>query len=224
MLDCARALCGKFDVAAEIEADGGTAAPLAGDLARRDAWRALYSAAREAYRSLSVLVHSASPPRIETQTALQVSEDEWDAMVDTNLRAGFFPAQAAARDMRAGNLAGRIVLMTSLHAHTPRNLPHYSAAKAGQVMVVRELARALGSAGIRVNGIAPGAVPGGGFRGDPVALGRQIALGRVARPEEIARAVMMLLDNELAGYITGEVLAVDGGLDQFNWMQPPANP
>jgi len=59
-----------------------------------------------------------------------------------------------------------MLYMTSLHAHSPRNLPHYSATKAGQTMLVKELARALGGDGIRVNAIAPGAVPGGGFAAD----------------------------------------------------------
>jgi 3-oxoacyl-[acyl-carrier protein] reductase len=65
--------------------------------------------------------------------------------------------------MKAGDIKGRILFITSLHAYTPRNLPHYSATKAGQTMVVKELARALGTYSIRVNAIAPGAIPGGGF-------------------------------------------------------------
>ena len=81
-------------------------------------------------------------------------------MVNTNLRSGFFLAREMAADMIGAGLRGRILFMASLHEHTPRNLPHYAASKAGQVMVVKELARALGPAGIRVNAIAPGAIPG----------------------------------------------------------------
>jgi len=72
-------------------------------------------------------------------------------------------AREIARKMMANGVSGRMLFVTSPHASTPRNLPHYSAAKAGQTMVVKELAKALGPHGIRVNAIAPGAVPGGGF-------------------------------------------------------------
>ena len=64
--------------------------------------------------------------------------------------------------MKEHKIKGRMLFITSLHAYTPRNLPHYSATKAGQTMLVKELARALGRDGIRVNAIAPGAIPGGG--------------------------------------------------------------
>ena len=79
------------------------------------------------------------------------------------MRSGFLLAREIARKMIADGVHGRMLFVTSLHADSPRNLPHYSASKAGQTMVVKELAKALGPHGIRVNAIAPGAVPGGGF-------------------------------------------------------------
>jgi 3-oxoacyl-[acyl-carrier protein] reductase len=87
----------------------------------------------------------------------------------------------------------------SLHAHTPRNLPHYSATKAGQTMIVKELARALGADGIRVNAIAPGAIPGGGFDADATDLQRMIPLGRTGTPDDIADMAVALLCDRFLG-------------------------
>ena len=132
--------------AAAIAEAGGAAEAVTADLAGTDGWRA---ALPDAAAPVSMFVHSASPPRREDDTALVVSEGTWDDMLNTNLRSGFFLAQELARRMTAGGIKGRMLFITSLHAETPRNLPHYAAAKAGQTMVVKELARALGPAGIR---------------------------------------------------------------------------
>jgi len=134
--------------------------------------------AQEAVRRLSkvsLFVHAASPRRQETQKALQVSEAQWREMLEVNLNAGFLIAQALGNHMVENGIKGRMLVVTSLHAWSPRNLPHYSAAKAGQTMVVKELARALGLHGIRVNAIAPGAIPGGGFAA-PQAMADKIGI------------------------------------------------
>src|SRR4029453_8625196 len=109
--------------------------------------------------SVSIFVHAASPRRQESQKALQVTEAEWREMLEVNLNAGFLIAQALGRRMVERAVKGRMLFVTSLHAWSPRNLPHYSASKAGQTMLVKELARALGPYGIRVNALAPGAIP-----------------------------------------------------------------
>jgi NAD(P)-dependent dehydrogenase (short-subunit alcohol dehydrogenase family) len=113
-----------------------------------------------------------------------------------------------------------MLFITSLHAYTPRNLPHYSATKAGQTMLVKELARAFGPAGIRVNAIAPGAIPGGGFAANVGALTPKIALGRVGTPADIAGMAVALLSDRFAGYVTGTTVVVDGGLALHNWIDP----
>jgi 3-oxoacyl-[acyl-carrier protein] reductase len=113
-----------------------------------------------------------------------------------------------------------MLYLTSLHAETPRNLPHYSAAKAGQTMLVKELARALGPHGIRVNAIAPGAIPGGGFAADVAALEAKIAMGRAGTPEDIAGMAVALLSDQFSGYVTGTTVVVDGGLALHNWIDP----
>ena len=206
---------------AVAEALGATFLPA--DLARPDAARPLFDTALAAAGGrLSLFVHSASPRRPESQHLLAVTEAEWDAMLTTNLRAGFVLGQAAGRHMIADGVRGRMVFVTSLHAATPRNLPHYSAAKAGETMLVKELARALGPHGIRVNAIAPGAIPGGGFAADVAALERMIPLGRTGTPEDIAQMAVVLLSDRFAAYVTGTTVAVDGGLALFNWIAPAA--
>ncbi|MDA0983687.1 MAG: SDR family oxidoreductase [Proteobacteria bacterium] len=166
---------------------------------------------------VSIFVHAASPPRRETQTALAVTEVEWRAMLEVNLNAGFLIGQALGRHMREKKIKGRMLFVTSLHADSPRNLPHYSASKAGQTMVMKELARALGKDGIRVNAIAPGAVPGAGFKGSPGLVDR-IALGRVGKPADIAPMAVAILSEKFGAYMTGSTVVVDGGIALYNWL------
>jgi NAD(P)-dependent dehydrogenase (short-subunit alcohol dehydrogenase family) len=188
------------------------------DLTAPGAAQRLFDAALDALGSVSVFVHCASPRRRESETALAVSETEWDAMVTVGLRSGFLLGQAAGRHMRARNIKGRMIFITSLHAYSPRNLPHYSATKAGQTMVVKELARALGPAGIRVNAIAPGAIPGGGFDADVSALEKMIPLGRTGTPDDVAGVAVALLCDRFSRYVTGTTVAVDGGIALYNWI------
>jgi NAD(P)-dependent dehydrogenase (short-subunit alcohol dehydrogenase family) len=177
-------------------------------------------AADEAIRRLgkvSIFVHSASPRRQEAQTALAVSEAQWREMLAVNLDAAFALAQTLGRHMVQEKIKGRILVITSLHAETPRNLPHYSAAKAGQAMLVKELARALGPQGIRVNAIAPGAIPGGGFNAPP-GLVEKIPLRRFGTPADVAAMAVAVLSERFGAYVTGATLVVDGGIALHNWI------
>jgi NAD(P)-dependent dehydrogenase (short-subunit alcohol dehydrogenase family) len=178
----------------------------------------LVDAAIERLQKISIFVHAASPPRKESQTATQVTESEWREMLEVNLNAGFLIGQRLGNHMREQKIRGRMLFVTSLHAESPRNLPHYSASKAGQTMVMKELARALGPAGIRVNALAPGAVPGAGFKGSPE-LVQRIALGRVAKPEDIAPMAVAVLSERFGAYVTGATIVVDGGLALYNWLE-----
>jgi NAD(P)-dependent dehydrogenase (short-subunit alcohol dehydrogenase family) len=187
------------------------------DLSQAGAAAGLAESAIRALGQVSIFVHAASPPRRETQTALAVTEAEWRAMLEVNLNAGFLIAQALGRHMREKKIRGRMLFVTSLHAHAPRNLPHYSASKAGQTMVMKELARALGPDGIRVNAIAPGAVPGAGFKGSP-GLVERIALGRVGKPADIAPMAVAILSEKYGAYMTGATVVVDGGIALYNWL------
>jgi 3-oxoacyl-[acyl-carrier protein] reductase len=168
---------------------------------------------------VSVFVHAASPRRQEAQKALQVSEAQWREMLEVNLNAGFIIAQALGNHMVQNAVKGRMLVITSLHAWSPRNLPHYSAAKAGQTMLVKELARALGPHGIRVNAIAPGAIPGGGFAA-PQAMVDKIPLKRFGTPAEVAAMALAVLSERFGAYVTGATIAVDGGMALHNWIEP----
>jgi NAD(P)-dependent dehydrogenase (short-subunit alcohol dehydrogenase family) len=169
---------------------------------------------------VSIFVHAASPRRREEHTALEVSEATWREMQEVNLNAGFLLGQALGRHMRERRIRGRMLYITSLHAYAPRNLPHYSAAKAGQTMLVREFARALGPDGIRVNAIAPGAIPGGGFDASKnPGLLATIPMGRFGTPADVAAMAVAVLSERFGSYVTGATIAVDGGIAQHNWIE-----
>jgi len=207
-------------IAQAIEAEGGKVLAVDRDdfdLSLPGSALSLVETAIKKLNKVSLFVHAASPARKESQTALAVTEAEWREMLEVQLNAGFLIAQALGRHMRDENIRGRMLFVTSLHADSPRNLPHYSASKAGQTMVVKELARALGPAGIRVNAIAPGAVPGAGFKGSP-GLVEKIALKRLGTPEDIAPMAIALLSHKYGSYITGATIVVDGGLALYNWL------
>ena len=214
---------GGEDAAAALRAGGSDARFIGADLSTDAGPMALLRETLEVLGSLSILVHAASPRRLEADHLLAVSQATWDEMLAVNLRAGFVLAREAAREMIARGVKGRMLFVTSLHAHTPRNLPHYSAAKAGQTMLVKELARALGPHGIRVNAIAPGAVPGGGFDASGAGikrLTRCTSLRRLGTPEEIAGMAVALLADRFSAYVTGTTVVVDGGLALHNWIEP----
>ena len=180
--------------------------------------------ADEAIRKLgrvSIFVHCACPARQETQNVKNVTYAQWREMLAVNLDAAFLLGQALGNHMREQKIRGRMLITTSLHAESPRNLPHYSAAKAGQTMLVKELARALGPHGIRVNAIVPGAIPGEGFKGLP-GMEKTIPLGRFGTPADVAAMALAVLSERFGAYVTGASILVDGGIALHNWI-PPSN-
>src|SRR6185369_5255879 len=210
-------------LAAALAAEG--AAVFGADLADADLSRPGEAArlAAEAVSRLgrvSIFVHAASPRRQERQKALEVTEAEWREMLEVNLNAGFLIAQALGRHMVERAVKGRMLFVTSLRAWSPRNLPHYSASKAGQTMLVKELARALGPHGIRVNAIAPGAIPGGGFNAPP-GMVEKIPLRRFGTPADVAGMAVAVLSERFGAYVTGSTVVVDGGIALHNWIEPP---
>lgn len=119
------------------------ALPWVGDLARPDACDELLATADAALGQVSHFVHSASPPRREADHALAVDGGTWQQMHAVNLDAGFHLARELAKRLIAAKRPGSFLFLTSLHAGTPRNLPHYSTAKAGMAMLVKGSRRAL---------------------------------------------------------------------------------
>jgi NAD(P)-dependent dehydrogenase (short-subunit alcohol dehydrogenase family) len=209
------------DIVAPPEDDGIDF--LAADLSKRGGWRDLLTGAIDKLGTVSLFVHAASPRRREADTPLVVTEETWDAMTDINLRSGFFLGREIGRHMRDHKIKGRILLITSQHRETPRNLPHYSASKAGMTMVMKELARVLAPDGIRVNAIAPGAIPGGGFVADNLSeLVAQIPLGRPGTPDDIAQVAIAVLSERFGRYVVGTTVEVDGGIGLLSWIPPKA--
>jgi len=191
------------------------------DLSTPDGARRLADMAIEKLGKVSIFVHAASPRRQETQTALQVTYEQWREMLSVNLDAAFVLGQKLGLHMKEKRIKGRMLITTSLHAESPRNLPHYSAAKAGQTMLVKELARSLGPHGIRVNAIVPGAIPGEGFKGLP-GMEKTIPLGRFGTPADVAAMALAVLSERFGAYVTGASILVDGGIALHNWI-PPSN-
>ena len=182
---------------------------------------ALLADARSAIGQVTHFVHSAAPARRETDHALAVTRETWERMHAVNIDAGFHLSRELARQLIASREPGSFLVLTSLHADTPRNLPHYSTAKAALAMLVKELAKTLGRFGIRVNALVPGAIAAGRFVADP-SLARHIPLGRLGRSEDLAPMALAVLSNRISGYVTGAAFVVDGGLSLTNWFDPPA--
>jgi 3-oxoacyl-[acyl-carrier protein] reductase len=191
-----------------------------GDLGRDGACDELLAEAERVLGQPTMLVHSASPPRHERDHLFDVSTETWRQMRAVNVDAAFELGRSLARQWVAKDIPGRILLLTSLHTETPRNLPHYSSSKAGMAMLVKEFAKSLGQHQIRVNAMVPGAVAAGGFKADP-ALAAHIPLGRIGSAADLAPMALAVLSNKMASYVTGTSIVVDGGLSLCNWFTPP---
>lgn len=164
----------------------------------------------EAFRGrLDILINNASsfyPTPFE-----EANEVQWDDLIASNLKGPFFLTQAAAPLLKASQ--GCIINLVDIHAERPyKNFSIYSMAKAGNAMMVKSLARELGP-WVRVNGIAPGLIlwpeAEGPDQASRDAILARTALGRAGSPVDITRAVLFLVRE--ADYITGQIIAVDGG-------------
>ena len=174
---------------------------------------ALIDAILREHGGLHVLVNNAGITR--DQLAMRMKDEDWDAVLDTNLKAVFRMSRAVIRPMMKQR-HGRIIHITSVvGASGNPGQANYAAAKAGVAGMTRALARELGSRGITVNCVAPGFIETDMTAGLPPeqqkALLQQIALGHLGKPEDIAHAVAYLASAR-AGYVTGQQLHVNGGM------------
>jgi 3-oxoacyl-[acyl-carrier protein] reductase len=201
-------------VAAQITALGRRATTLAADIARPEEARHLVAEAERALGPLDVLVNNAAIfPRAPF---LDLTEDMWDAVLDTNLKAAFVCAQEAARRMVAARRPGAIINISSGAPYRgSTRATAYMASKLGIVGLTRGMARELAPHGIRVNAVAPGvtntAMPRLGNTEEALmALGRTNPTGRLAEPDDIADVVVFLA-TEAARYVVGQLIHVNGG-------------
>lgn len=149
------------------------------------------------------------------QNVLDMTEQEWDAMMNSNARGAFFVSQSVAKVMKEQG-GGAIINISSINATNPSDtLVHYGASKAAVEMITRGLAHSLGKYGIRVNCIAPGLIDAPGLdRNVPgwrESYSSRAPLGRIATPADMGN-VCIFLGSELASFVTGQIISVDGGV------------
>src|SRR4051794_16112662 len=201
-------------IADEIHADGRRALTVRGDVGRLAEIEAIVAAVEDRLGPIDVLVNNAGVfPRVPF---LELRENDWDFVLDVNLKGTCFCTQAVAKRMVAARRPGAIINLTSGAAYrgSPRGA-HYCASKGGVVSLTRQMALELAPHRIRVNAIAPGltdtAQPRYGSSEEEIAAAAQtIPLGRIAQPDDIARTAVFLASDE-AGFTTGQILHVNGG-------------
>lgn len=196
-----------------IQQAGGEATAVQADIATQDGAEALIKGAVERFGKVDILVNNAGITR--DQLLMRMKEEDWDAVLDTNLKGVFLCTKAVTRPMLKAK-GGRIINIGSVSGLLGvAGQVNYSAAKAGMIGLTRAVARELGSRGITVNCLVPGAIDAGMLLElapeQREAYLKQIPLQRFGRPEDVAEAVLFLAGPG-AEYITGQTLAVDGGL------------
>lgn len=209
---------GARETASDIEALGVKALAIEADVSSAADVRRMVEATVDRLGGVNILVNNAGI--IPVKPALELEEEEWDQVLDINLKGTFLCTQAAAREMVKQGRGGKIVNMASIDGVYPLlvGFAHYDSSKAAVIAFTKSLAKELAPHKINVNAVAPGIVDTPGLRRlaepwglDPnVVFSPRIPWGRLEQPEDVAKAVLFLA-SDAAEYKTGTCLFVEGG-------------
>ncbi|MCC9135251.1 SDR family oxidoreductase [Pontibacter silvestris] len=214
---------GANDTKKQIEEAGGKAVTLKANVSKEEDVQKIFSTAKEAFGTIDILVNNAGIQ--DDAPLLDMTLDQWQKVISTNLTGPFLCAKAAAKEFvdtgikeDISKAAGKIIFISSVHDIIPwEGRVNYTAAKGGVMMMMKTLAQELASYKIRVNSISPGAIKTdinkqdwGSEEGKQKMLS-QIPYGRIGEPEDIAKVAVWLATDE-ADYVTGATIYVDGGM------------
>lgn len=202
-----------LEVVEEIKQNGGEAIAVQANVADTDSVQNLMKTALETYGSIDILVNNAGITR--DNLLMRMKDDEWDDVINTNLKGVFLCTKAVTRQMMKQR-AGRIINISSIVGIAGNaGQANYVAAKAGVIGLTKTTAQELASRNILVNAIAPGFITTEMTEGLPEELKevmlKQIPLAKLGQPEDIAKAVVFFASDS-ANYITGQTLQIDGGM------------
>jgi len=209
---CARRLDRLTELVTEITSKGKEAIAIQMDVTKKDDVQKAITQTVTTYGKLDILVNNAGA--LDYSPFLEMTEEKWDLIIDTNLKGYFYAAQAAAKEM-VKNKWGRIINIASIASGGMgigiAQLVHYTASKGGVIGLTEALAAELGQYNILVNAIGPGGIDTEMTKGADIAsFANRLLVKRMGKSEEIAAAVVYLASDE-ASYTTGATLYVDGG-------------
>ena len=200
-------------VVAEIEGAGGTAAALPADVTDSEQCESLVAAVLERFGALDVLVNNAGITR--DGLIVRMSDADWQAVISTNLTGVFYCTRAAGKVMMKARTGAIVNIASVIGLVGNAGQANYAAAKAGVIGLTKSTARELASRGVRANAVAPGFIETAMTAKLPEnvreAAKQTIAMRTFGTPEDVAKLVVFLASDE-AAYITGQVVAVDGGM------------